>query len=265
MHTAFNQHAVMLDLSVRMDTQQQVTAARRLLRAGGRRRQGGAYSGDHFCAVNISKEHMEDSRLEVRLSGFRLALVSLALAGCAQIPQYQDATGNETAKLRLRMEAPIISNLFLVSVDIESCKPQAGFSWVSGGVDSLYVKRVGMLDSKPPAEGTLEYVIPANKPLAARTVMHLAKLNAAEILFALSPVTQGEIAKKQPGTCPAPGFLPKAGEQYEIVFSAQPGTCKTTVYRLEQTPSETARIDITRTLNIQVVDKGQGRLSCQAL
>lgn len=207
---------------------------------------------------------MKSSMLTANIHRALLFSSTLVLAGCAQIPPYQDATGIETAKLRLRMEAPVISNLFLVSVDIESCKQQSGFSWVSGGVDSIYVKRVGMLDEKPPAEGTLEYIIPANKALAARTVMHIAKLNAAEILFATNPLMQGEIAKKQPGVCPAPGFLPRAGQQYEIVFSVQPGTCKTTIYQLNQTPIEVTRIDITRDLNVSVVDKGQNQLACEA-
>lgn len=190
--------------------------------------------------------------------------MALALAGCAQIPRYQDATGPETAKLRLRMEAPIISSLFLVAVDAESCQPGAGFSWLTGGVDSLYVKRVGMLDSKPPAEGTLEYVIPANKPIAARTNVHMLKLDAVDLLFVNNPAMQAEIKKKQPGICPAPAFLPKAGGQYEIVYRTQPGTCTTTIYQLKQSANEVTRVDITQELNVSVLERGQGQLSCGA-
>lgn len=193
-----------------------------------------------------------------------LACLAFTLCGCAQIPPYQDATGPYTAKLRLRMEKPIVSNLFLSAVDLETCKPLAGFSWVSGGVDSLYKKKVGMLDFTPPEEGVLEFVIPANKPLAARTIMHIAKLNAAEIMFSMNPVTQGDIAKKQPAVCPAPGFLPKAGQQYEIAYVAQPGTCTATIYQLKQEGTTIARADITRELNLSVVNKGDGKFACEA-
>lgn len=193
-----------------------------------------------------------------------LACVAFTLSGCAQIPPYQDATGPDTAKLRLRMEKPIVTNLFLSAVDLETCKPLAGFSWVSGGVDSLYTKKVGMLDSTPPEEGVLEFVIPANKPLAARTIMHIAKLNAAEIMFSMNPVMQGDIAKKQPAVCPAPGLLPKAGQQYEIVYAAQPGTCTATIYQLNQEGTTITRADITRELKLSVVNRGDGKFACEA-
>jgi hypothetical protein len=193
-----------------------------------------------------------------------IAYVALMLSGCAQIPPYQDATGQNTAKLRLRMEKPIMSNLFLSAVDLETCKPLAGFTWVSGGVDSLYTKKVGMLDSTPPEEGVLEFVIPANRPLAARTIMHIAKLNAAEIMLSMNPMMQGDIAKKQPAVCPAPGLLPKPGQQYEIAYVAQPGTCMATIYLLKQEGTAATRVDITRELNISVVNKGDGKFACEA-
>lgn len=203
--------------------------------------------------------------MQVAIVWLRLFLcAAVVLSGCAQVPPYKDATGPETAKLRLRMEKPIVSNLYLTAVDLQSCKALEPFSWVSGGVDGLYTKKVGMLDSTPPVEGVLEFVVPANRPLAARTVHHFAKLNAAEILFSLNPVMQNDIRSKQPIPCPAPGFLPKPNEQYEIVYSAQPGACTTTIYQLREAGATVTRVDITRALNVSVVHKGDGVFACEA-
>lgn len=192
-----------------------------------------------------------------------LACTASALCGCS-IPIYQDATGPDTAKLRLRMEKPIVSNLLLSAVDLETCKTLAVIPGLSGQSASAYTRRVGMLDSPPTEEGVLEFVIPANKPLAARTIIHTAKVNAAEILFVMNPVTQDEIRKKQPAVCPAPGFLPKQGQQYEISYAASPGTCKTTIYQLKQDDAAVTRVDITRELNLSVINQGSGKFICEA-
>lgn len=193
-----------------------------------------------------------------------LACLALILSGCAQIPPYKDATGPDTAKLRLRIEKPVVSNLYLSAVDLETCKPLADFSWLSGGVDSLYTKKVGMLDATPPVEGVLEFVIPANKPFAARTVMHFAKLNAAEIMLSMNPLMQSDIAKRQPPVCPAPGLLPKAGQQYEIAYVAQPGNCTATIYQLRQDGASIIRADITKEHNRSAVNKSDGKFACEA-
>lgn len=191
------------------------------------------------------------------------ACFAALLTGCAGVSKYQDATGPDTAKLRLRMAEPVVSNLLLISVDLSQCKQDALFSWVSGGKEDLYTKRVGMLDSPPPAEGALEYVIPAGKPIAARTAMHNAKLSAGEIVVGMmTPAIHGYIRDKQPGLCPAPGFMPKAGEQYEMVFRAVPGACTTAIYQLRQRDGKIERLDITNDLNMQVITTGVGEFRC---
>jgi hypothetical protein len=184
------------------------------------------------------------------------------LTGCSGVPKYEDATGPETAKLRLRMAEPVVSNLFLISVDMSQCKQDAYFSWVSGGRDDLYTKRVNMIDSPPPGEGALEFVIPAGKPLAARTAMHFGKLSAGEVLFAMAPGVNQSIRDKQPGLCPAPGLMPKAGEQYEMIFKAMPGSCSTAIYRLSEENGRVERQDITNDFGTSVITTGVGEFHC---
>ena len=75
------------------------------------------------------------------VSGALLA-ASLAFTGCAALPPYQDATGANTAKLRLKMEEPIAVNLYVAPVDLRTCELQEAFSWVTGGNDNIYQKRV---------------------------------------------------------------------------------------------------------------------------
>lgn len=190
------------------------------------------------------------------------AFSAALLTGCGGLPRYEDATGPQTAKLRLRMAEPFVSNLFLASVDLNQCKQDANFSWLTGGRDDIYAKRVDMLDSPPTGEGVLEYVVPAGKPLAARTAFHVAKLNAAEMLFGLNPVMGSIIRDKQPGLCPAPGLMPKAGEQYEMVFKVMPGSCTTAIYRLSMQNGKVERQDITNDFGSSVITTGVGEFHC---
>jgi hypothetical protein len=162
------------------------------------------------------------------------------------------------------MEKPLFSNLFVQSVDTRECKLKATLGWLSGGKDEPYRKRVGMLDTRPPAEGTLEFVIPANVPVAVRSVIHTAKLNAAEILVGTSPVFAQMIRDKQPAICPAPAFMPKAGGQYEIVFKTAPGVCMTTILELKQSPEGITRKDITQDMNLVVLGTGRDAPVCRA-
>lgn len=186
-----------------------------------------------------------------------------AVIGCAQIPPYTDAVGENTAKLRLVMEEPIISDLFLRSVDVESCEPKEGFLWLSGGAKRLYIKKVGMLDSKPPQEGILEFVIPAGKAIAAVPVMHVAKLNAGEILLATGIIMQQHIIDMQPGICDSPAFRPEAGAEYEISYKVKPGECITTIYKLDENAGKVLRTDITNQLGISVKYISKTEASCE--
>src|SRR3569623_1048396 len=116
------------------------------------------------------------------------AIVAALIVSACSANQYKDAVGPATAKLRLKMEPPIVSDLYLRSVDVESCKEGENFSWVTGGIESLYKKKVGMYDETPPSEGVLEYTVPAGRPIAALTVMHFAKANFLDVLFINNPI-----------------------------------------------------------------------------
>lgn len=187
---------------------------------------------------------------------------TLAMTGCAS-GLYEDASGSDTAKLRIKMESPVVSNLLLASVDVETCQQAAIFAWVAGGREDFYEKRVGMLAPLPSGqEGAVEFVVPAGKPMAARQIVHVAKLNFAEIMFALSPAMGNQIRDKQPGKCRAPVLVPKAGEQYEITYAVEPGSCTTRIFQLTQGNDGIARSDITDAAHLEVVDKSAGEIAC---
>ncbi|MHA7681589.1 hypothetical protein [Cupriavidus sp. PET2-C1] len=205
-------------------------------------------------------KHNWTAASEIKKAG-ALAL-ALATTGCAS-GLYQDATGPDTAKLRIKMEPPVVSNLLVASVDVEKCQQAGLFAWVAGGRDDLYEKRVGMFDPLPPGEeGSLEFVIPAGKPVAARQIIHNAKASFAEILFILNPVISQQIRDRQPGKCPAPVLIPKAGEQYEIAYTVLPEFCSTRIFQLTQTQDGVARTDITSAAHLEVIDISVGEIAC---
>ena len=194
---------------------------------------------------------------------FTGSLLVLALSGCAGVPQYKDASGPNTAKLRLTMEEPIISYLYLGTVELETCKQKSGFQWVSGGNDSYRTKRVDMLGSIPNGDGTIEYVIHAGQGIAAVPIQHIAKLNAAEILLSTGWAIKPHIANKQPGLCPSPGFVPEAGGQYEVSYKVLPGKCETKIYELLRDDSGIKKVDVTDKLGIYVSPTDQkGQYTC---
>jgi hypothetical protein len=191
------------------------------------------------------------------------AIILLVASGCAQMPQYRDSTEPNAAKLRIKMEEPLVSNLFLGAIDVEKCEQTAVFNWLTGGIDSLYKDRgVEMLDPQPHKEGLLEFRVSSGKSIAALPRLHVAKANAAEVLFAFNPVIQEAFRKKQPGDCPTPAFVPKAGGQYEIVFRVLPGQCETAIYELKQNGASVARTDVTGELGVFVTVGKDGALLC---
>ncbi|RLK31779.1 hypothetical protein C7417_4762 [Cupriavidus plantarum] len=187
---------------------------------------------------------------------------ALAMTGCAS-GLYQDASGSDTAKLRIKLEPPVVSNLLVASVDVERCQQAAILAWIAGGREDFYEKRVEMLAPLPLGqEGAVEFVIPAGKPMAARQIIHVAKLNFAEVLFALNPAMGNQILDKQPGKCRAPVLVPKAGEQYEITYAVNPGSCTTRIFQLAQSKDGIARTDITDVAQLEVVDKSASEIVC---
>lgn len=219
-------------------------------------------SSRKFNKLNLNLLIMENVFTDMFncLRAMILAIVFILMTGCSS-GVYKDAHGPNTAKLRLVMKEPIVSNLMLSHVDVDSCTSKGLFLWVSGGTSSLYEKKVGMLDTKPPKEGILEYVIESDKPISARPIMHFAKLDAAEILF--YNTFSDSISSKQPGICPSPILQPKAGAEYEIEYEVAPGGCEVKIYKLEKHDSVISRVDITDSSEYLAQPYKDGELNCE--
>lgn len=193
----------------------------------------------------------------------------LTLAGCAQIPPYPEVPEPNSAKLRLRMEEPIAANVFLVAVDAEKCETTGAFGWLTGGVDSLYQQhRVSMLDQKPPREGVLQYRVPAGKPITSRVGFQTAKLSAGQLALAMFVPVAGQaiVQNAQPASCAAaPAFVPQAGEEYEIAYTANPSQCQMVIYRLSADPSGSIkRTNITHDSKLVVSGTTAKEYKCEA-
>jgi len=199
-----------------------------------------------------------------RLRAF-VPTMALMLTACASAPPYEDATGPDTAKLRLKMEEPFAVNMFLSAFDLQTCQEQPAFSWVTGGNEAIYHKRVAMLDSKPPGEGSLEFVVPAGRPIAAVPVLTFARMNVDRALFSRRSFIEKAVRELEPGPCRAPGFVPEAGREYEISFRAMPGLCLTRIYQLSQGDSGIVRLDVTRNLGMEVVRDSNQKPVCRAM
>jgi hypothetical protein len=193
-----------------------------------------------------------------------LAFVVLVLTGCASAPPYEDAMGPDTAKLRLKMEEPFAVNMYMAAFDPQACKIQTAFSWITGGVEAIYRKRVPMLGSSPPGEGRLEFIVPAGRPLAAYPVMSFAR-NVDPALFSQHDFLQKALDEMDAGPCRAPAFVPQAGREYEISIRTMPGMCRTRIYQLSQGDLGIVRQDITRKLGLEVVRDSNQKPVCRAM
>src|SRR5262249_26888138 len=124
-----------------------------------------------------------------------------------------------------------------------SCKQVEVFRMM-GGDSNPDATRIGMLDEKPIDNGNMETHIPA----APKTTLRFSALpivDAADVLFAMTPSTQAEVRARQTSKCPVAAFDAESGKQYEIDVAVGPQRCEIAVYELSAAMGELDRHQIT--------------------
>lgn len=177
-------------------------------------------------------------RVAARASRARLGAgvaAPLLLAACAAVridaPRYVEPTQSvATAKVRvvnLRSQAYYAD---IAMFDAPACLTRANLGMTGG--DSHDAERLGMLDDQPVSAATLERVVRADEPLVLGPRVVFPTVSRAEFMHAMQSDTQDDMRARRAGVCRMPAFVPKAGEQYEVMVDLSPARCTVTPYRL---------------------------------
>ena len=157
------------------------------------------------------------------------ACTSLALPVAA--PRYVEPPKTAgSAKVRVVNTHPFAYYADIAVFDSPTCFTKANLGMTGG--NSHDAERIGMLDAKPVSAGTLERRVRADETLVIGPRAVFPTVTSEEIMHSLMPRTQDEVRARQAGVCKVPGFVPKAGEQYEVVVDLAPARCTVTPYRL---------------------------------
>jgi hypothetical protein len=194
-----------------------------------------------------------DGGAPMRLARAGLAAIAVALAGCSTTPglpgYVEPGAGQPTAKLRIVNTRPAAYYATMATFDGTACLDRATVGMTGG--DSKDTLRVGMADAKPSSPGIIERRVAAGEPLVVgpRAVFPTASVN--DLMHAFQSDAQNATRARQAGVCRVPRFIPKAGEQYEVVVDLSPAHCSIKPYRLieaegrvqrEEMPAEPSRI-----------------------
>ena len=174
------------------------------------------------------------SRLRATASGTGVAM-GLALAGCSTLPEtgpgyVEPARTVASAKVRVVNLHPFAYYADIAVFDSPTCFTKANLGMTGG--NSRDGERLGMLDDKPVSNASLERSVRADEPLVIGPRSVFPTTSADEMLHVLMPATQERSRARQAGVCKMPSFVPKAGEQYEVVVDLAPARCTVTPYRL---------------------------------
>jgi hypothetical protein len=192
-------------------------------------------------------ESTTGARLRARASraGAALALAAGLLAGCESTlpntaPRYVEPPATVgAAKVRVVNTHPFAYYADIAVFDSPSCFTKANLGMTGG--NSRDAERVGMLDAGPVSAGTLERTVRADEALVIGPRAVFPTVTNSEILHSLMPGTQDELRARRAGVCRMPSFVPKAGEQYEVVVDLAPARCTVTPYRLVGAEGAVAR------------------------
>ena len=181
-----------------------------------------------------SRERAPASR--VRL-GAALAFAVVVSAGCNVLPRTTPApkyveppAAVGVAKVRVVNTHPFAYYADIAVFDSPTCVTKANLGMTGG--NSRDAERIGMLDDKPVSAATLERTVVAGEPLVIGPRAVFPTVTSAEIMHSLMPRTQDDVRSRQAGVCKMPSFVPKAGEQYEVVVDLAPSRCTVTPFRL---------------------------------
>ena len=135
-----------------------------------------------------------------------------------------------SAKVRVVNTRPFAYYADIAVFDSPTCFTKANLGMTGG--DSHDAERIGMLDDKPVSAATLERSVRADEVLVIGPRAVFPTVTSDDIMRSLTPHTQDEVRSRQAGVCKMPSFVPKAGEQYEVVVELAPARCTVTPYRL---------------------------------
>ena len=164
-----------------------------------------------------------------------LAMLVVAVAGCTVLPNTAPAYVEPPAKLpsakvRVLNLHPFAYYADIAVFDSPTCLTKANLGMTGG--DSRDALRIGMLDDTPVSASTIERHVRADEPLVIGPRAVFPTVTSAEVMRVLMPETQNEMRARQAGVCKVPSFVPKAGEQYEVVVDLAPARCTVTPFRL---------------------------------
>lgn len=181
-----------------------------------------------------SRVHVLASR--VRL-GVALGVAVVVSAACTSLtmpdtaPRYVEPPMTAgSAKVRVVNSHPFSYYADIAVFDSPTCFTKGNLGMTGG--NSHDAERIGMLDDKPVSAATLERLVRADEPLVIGPRAVFPTVASEEIMRSLMPHTQNEVRARQAGVCKVPAFVPKAGEQYEVVVDLAPARCTVTPYRL---------------------------------
>ena len=178
-------------------------------------------------------------------AGAALALAAGLLAGCESTlpntaPRYVEPPATVgAAKVRVVNTRPFAYYADIAVFDSPSCFTKANLGMTGG--NSRDAERIGMLDAAPVSAGTLERTVRAGEPLVIGPRAVFPTVTNSEVMHSLMPGTQDELRARRAGVCRMPSFVPKAGEQYEVVVDLAPARCTVTPYRLVGAEGAVAR------------------------
>lgn len=189
---------------------------------------------DHHDPTPTAASHAPASRVR---AGLALMVTAVASAACTSMampntaPRYVEPSATlGSAKVRVVNSHPFAYYADIAVFDSPTCLTKANFGMTGG--NSHDAERIGMLDDKPVSAATLERLVRADEALVIGPRAVFPTVTSAEIMRSLTPHTQNEVRARQAGVCKMPAFVPKAGEQYEVVVDLAPARCAVTPYRL---------------------------------
>ena len=164
-----------------------------------------------------------------------IAGVAMTLAACSVMPEtapkyVEPPKTAPSAKVRVVNTHPFAYYADIAVFDSPTCFTKANLGMTGG--NSHDEERIGMLDDKAVSAASLERFVPAGEPLVLGPRAVFPTVTTTEIMHALMPETQADMRGRQAGVCKVPRFVPKAGEQYEVVVELTPAHCSVTPYRL---------------------------------
>ena len=168
--------------------------------------------------------------------GAALAVAVVVSAGCGSTlpntaPRYvEPPTTVGAAKVRVVNLHPFAYYADIAVFDSPTCFTKANLGMTGG--NSHDAERIGMLDDKPVSAATLERTVRADEPLVIGPRAVFPTVTSSEIMHSLMPGTQNDVRARQAGVCKVPAFVPKAGEQYEVVVDLAPARCTVTPFHL---------------------------------